>query len=365
MKVLLALSLPLLVAAEMKPIFNGRDLEGWVHEGPRATFSAVNGELFTSGRGNYPNWLRTSEEYENFRLEFEYKLPEWGEAAVLLRVPRCERPGQAGLSIILAHDYHNVIDEYVTGAVAGVLPPREPLPPSFDTWHKVEILLDGDHLRVWIDGRTVQDAHLLGHPELRYRLLRGHIGFPDMGHRYWVRSIRLEDLGDRQKYVTLFDGATLKGWRLRGGGHWSVRGGAIVGANGHGILYAGPVFENFELTVEVLSRNRANGGIFLRGEPEGPRRGFEVQIYSPPDAVYPTGSIYGIRRSRISADYEGRWFLMQIRVDGARCLVRIDGETVAETERLPETWTGPGRIGLQIHTDGASVEFRNLRVRVL
>jgi hypothetical protein len=47
-----------------------------VHEGPRATFSAVQGELYSSGAGNVPNWPRTAAEYENFRLEFEYKLSQ-------------------------------------------------------------------------------------------------------------------------------------------------------------------------------------------------------------------------------------------------------------------------------------------------
>ena len=53
------------------------------------------------------------------------------------------------------------------------------------------------------------------------------------------------------------------------------------------------------MTATVRTTGHANGGIFLRGEPEGPRRGFEIQIYSPPDGVdYSTGSIYGIVRAR-------------------------------------------------------------------
>jgi len=47
-----------------------------VHEGPRATFSAVQGELYSSGAANVPNWLRTAAEHESFRLESEYKLSQ-------------------------------------------------------------------------------------------------------------------------------------------------------------------------------------------------------------------------------------------------------------------------------------------------
>ena len=117
------------------------------------------------------------------------------------------------------------------------------------------------------------------------------------------------------------------------------------------------------MSVIVRSHNRTNSGIFLRGEPEGKNRGFEVQIYSPVDSVYPTGSVYGRQRSSITADYEDRWFLMQIRVEGGP--VWLDGETAAEFDGLPDELRKPGRIGLQIHMEDTSVEFRDLRVRPL
>ena len=103
MRLVLALIVPLVLRAEPNDLFNGRDLAGWVHEGPRATFSAVQGELYSSGAGNVPNWLRTAAEYDNFRLEFEYKLSQWTEAAVYLRAPRVGRPARAGIAISLGH----------------------------------------------------------------------------------------------------------------------------------------------------------------------------------------------------------------------------------------------------------------------
>ncbi len=366
MRLLPAILFPALLSASTAvPIFNGRDLQGWVHEGDCPTFAAVESELRTSGRGNFPNWLHTAAEYENFRLNFEYKLAQWAEAAVVLRAPRWGRPAQAGIAIVLAHDYHKVVDKYVTGAIAGAEPPRSALPASFGQWHKAEIVLDGDRLRATFDGVVVQDLDIAGHPELRYRLKRGYIGFQDLGYAYSLRNVQLEDLGSRLKYVTLFDGGPLKGWEARGTGNWSVRDGSLFGANSDGILYAPSGFGNFELTMQVLSHRRVNSGVFLRGFPSGPNRGFEIQIYSPVDAVYPTGSIYGIERSRVSADYEERWFFLQIRVEGPHCLVRIDGQTVAESANLPQAVRKPGRIGLQIHSENSGVEFRDIRVRPL
>lgn len=364
MRLAAVLFVPLILSAAPRPLFNGRDLSGWVNEGPRATFGVTKGELNTSGAGNVPNWLHTAAEYENFHLQFEYNLAQWAEAAVILRAPRMGRPHQAGIAIILAHDFHKEVTPWITGAVAGVLPPKKDLPPSWGVWHSLDILLDGDRLRASIDGITVQDLSLAENAELRLRLKRGYIGFPDMGYGYRLRNIQLDDLGSRLKFTDLFDGTSLKGWDLKDTGQWSVKDGSIIGANGHGILYAPGVFENFELTALVLSHNRVNSGVFLHGYPTG-YRGFEIQVYSPPDSVYPTGSIYAVERSHVSADYEERWFLLQVRLEGSRCLVRIDGETVAQTDRLPAAALKPGRIGLQIHKEDSSVEFRDLRVRPL
>jgi hypothetical protein len=69
-------------------LFNGSDLAGWVQEGPRPSFYALEKEIRTSGRGHAGNWLRSAGEYEDFRLTFEYKLAQWAEAAVVLRAPR-------------------------------------------------------------------------------------------------------------------------------------------------------------------------------------------------------------------------------------------------------------------------------------
>jgi hypothetical protein len=356
-----------LLASEPRALFNGRDLSGWVHEGPRATFSADQEAIATSGRGGPPSWLRTEAEFENFRLTFEYKLARWAEAAVILRAPRTGRPMQSGIAIFLAHDFHENVTPYITGAIAGVEPPSTRLPTSYEKWHTAAIELEGDRLRVAVDGTTVQDVDLERHPELRYRLKRGHIGFPDLGHAYAVRNVYIEDRGSTCKFVHLFDGKSVDGWQTRGeSGSWTVHDGSLKGANGHSILYAAPVFQDFEFTALVRSRNRVNAGVFFRGSPHpNQHRGFEVQVYSPVDSVYPTGSIYGKQRARIQADFEERWFLMQVRVTGSRCVVRLDGETVAQYDGLSGEDLKPGRIGLQIHLEDASVEFRDVRVRPL
>ena len=332
----------------------------WVHEGNVSSFRWEKDELVCTGRGNAPNWYRTADEYENVKISFEYNLAQWAETALLLRAPRFGRPAQSGIAVMLAHDFHNQVSKHVTGAIAGAEPPRQGLPAAFNVWRKVEVQLDGSGLIVKIDGYVMQNLDLSKNAELRDRNPRGYVGFLDLGHGFRVRNWKMEDLGSRVKH---FDFKSIDDWHLRDGGEWSMREGAIYGANGHGILYAPPVLQDFLLTMAVRTHNRANSGVFLRGSPDKKKsRGFEVQIYSPPDAVYPTGSIYGQVRSNIEGDYEEQWVFLAIRVVGQSCKVWLNGKLTAETDSVPSTALERGQFGLQIHMENTSVEFRDIRV---
>lgn len=326
----------------------------WIPEGPTPeNFVQEGAQIEVTGRGSYPNWLRSGREYEELHLVFEYKLAQWSEAAVVLRAPKWGRPMRAGVAITLAHDFHKKTGRYVTGAVSGVRPPLRLLPESWGSWKKVDLLLTGTRLRVAIDGELVQDTTV-------ERTGPGYVLFPDLGHRYWVRNVVLEDRGAPTKIERPFAGQRTQ----RGSsGTWTEANGTLRGADGHSVLYAEPEFEDFRLQLYVRSHQRVNAGVFLRGSPrDGQPRGFEVQVYSPPDAVYPTGSVYNHVRSDIEVDYEGRWLWMEVLVRGRTCAVSIDGRVVARTEELPNDTPARGKIGLQIHSDVGAVEFSDVRI---
>lgn len=332
--------------------FDVRPVE-WVKDD--AAFAPLpDGGLSLTGEGGLG--ARTAEEYEDLRLSFDYRLAQWAEAAVVMRAPRHGRPLRAGVAITLAHDFHRQVTNYVTGALTGRRPPLQALPERFGQWQHVELTLQANRLRVEIDGTPVQDT------AVEPGLVRGHVLFANMGHRYAVRGVKLEDLGRPSKWIALFQGAG----EQRGSGKFRVANGEVTAENGHGILYDGAPVTDLDLTLYVRPHQRVNAGVFLRGRAnEKQHRGFEVQVYSPPDAVYPTGSIYGVSRSVVAMDYEERWFLLRIRLRGQKCEVWIDGDPVASTDRLPSGTPVLGQVGLQIHSDQAWVEFDHVRMLVL
>lgn len=288
--------------------------------------------------------MRSLGSYADLRLRFEYRLEEWAEALVLLRVPPDGPAWRTGVGVQLAHDFHNRLTPNVTGAVAGKAAPRKLLKPGFGEWRKAEIELRGSRLTVRIEGEVLQEGiEVEGERE-------GSVMFWNAGHAWEVRGVELEPLGDSAR-------TTLGGWQKTGGGEWRV-GEEIEGRDGHGILYGDSDWEDFELAFSFRTGRRVNSGVFLRADP-GKYRGFEVQIYSPPWAVYPTGSIYGATRADLEEDTEGRWARMRIRVRGRRVRVWVNGRQVAEGE-MPAAAPAKGKIGFQIHSDQGTVRFRDV-----
>jgi hypothetical protein len=87
-------------------------------------------------------------------------------------------------------------------------------------------------------------------------------------------------------FTSLFDGKEFTGWKISNPDSFKIEDGAIVanGTAGHA-YYDGPflnhTFKNFELKVDVMTRQNSNGGIYVHTdfqEKGFPRKGFEIQV---------------------------------------------------------------------------------------
>ena len=198
-----------------------------------------------------------------------------------------------------------------------------------------------------------------------------------------VNSARAQD------WQNLFDGQTLNGWRAsEGPGSFKVVGGAIAcdGTRSH-LFYSGPDgkadFKNFELSVEVLTKNGANSGVYFHTEFQEtgfPERGFEAQVINVPggEGGYRenklTGSLYGLRNIYKPMAKDDEWFTMRVLVRGKRIQIRVNEMLLVdylEPTLAPEVPEHPGRklshgtFALQCHDAGSKVLFRNLKVKRL
>lgn len=183
-------------------------------------------------------------------------------------------------------------------------------------------------------------------------------------------------------YTSLFNGKDLTGWKAGGAAEsFSVDRGAIVahGAVGH-LFYDGPVqnhmFRNFDLKLDVLARNRSNGGVYVLTEfqPTGfPSKGFEVQVNNSHTDRIRGGSLYHVvDLSHIPAK-DDEWYPMEIMVRGEVITVTLKGEQVVNWKQ-PADWKSydtpgrtiaPGTIAFQAHDPNSTTAYANIRIRAL
>lgn len=164
-------------------------------------------------------------------------------------------------------------------------------------------------------------------------------------------------------WLRLFDGHSLFGWQAGSDVDWRVVDGAITATAGErGLLYTSSVFADYELDLEFRAEPGTNSGVFLRTPPvpTDPRRDcYELNI-APEDNPFPTGSFVGRQRVQSSVD-DGRWHRFQVRAEGGRFQVRLDGREVLDyTDPAP---LARGHIGLQFNE--GRIAFRDVKLRPL
>jgi len=168
-------------AGKGQPLFNGRDLEGWVkvHD---VDFQVVDGNLrLVKGMG----WLRTEKEYANFVLEFEWRaLQEKYDSGIFFRAGLEGKPWpDKSYQVNLRYDM-------LGGLVRGFRPlvpaetPRLPL----NQWAKFRLEVKGNKVTLDVDGERAWETD-------KVEPGRGFIGIQAEDRSFDFRNFQIEDLG--------------------------------------------------------------------------------------------------------------------------------------------------------------------------
>ncbi len=171
-----------------------------------------------------------------------------------------------------------------------------------------------------------------------------------------------------QGWVLLFDGETLFGWAPRGETQWIVSEGCLTHRpdSGTGVLGTTTEFADFELKADFWIDGTANSGVFLRAPLAGPiaaTNAYEVNIYDAHEQ-WPTGSINLVARASERPATVGHWNTYDLKVEGPRFVIRLNGRTVVEAQDQDARFAR-GTIALQQYTGKGIVKFRNVQLRPL
>jgi hypothetical protein len=354
-------------------LFDGKNLDGWV--GYADVWSVTDGAIVgKSDKGyKYSTYLLTKDKYTNFRLTFSAKLVTsemhqgvafWGEVFPKadgktkdFKADRTEHTVRGHL--VMFPSGWGMYDLFGRQGLKVDPAPAKKVGKQHD-WNDIEILAQGNRVRVAVNGVQVVDWR---DPEPD-RIQAGPIGLQFHSNngpqeiRY--KSLTLETFPKEDKLLTLstelFNGKDLTGWQYKGGAkfdgktesddqRYSVKDGILVVNPGKGIkqLWTAAEFpKDFELTLEFRAAVNADSGIFVR-KPQLQCRDYLV-----------AGPYKNLKKYKPQD-----WNDVVVTVRGTTAHCTCNGEVLEAALKVPET----GGIGLE--ADRGQMEYRNIRLREL
>lgn len=349
-------------------LFDGQTLAGWsVQEGPSSAFRVLDGAIVVDQGSNFPTWLRSDKQYENFDFRCEFFLRGWSNSGIYLHAPEHGRNSWVGMKINIFHQKDAEPRPESAGSIFPLIPPRAVNVKNQGEWNTMRVLMDWPRLQAWMNDTLIQDLDVETVPELRHRLRRGHLGFESLSYPIRFRNIRIRELPAKATWETLYDGPEdFAKWQISTGTPIFEARGPILRGDGNGQLATRETYRDFVLHLYIRGVQYHNGGVMFRSIPQTPagrRQSYEIQLHDVEGAHYATGSLYAIKRAVYPRIEPEKWFLLQLVVQGSRCLVRINGENVLEYEGLQNLEAG--RIELQAHDPGRWIEYKQMKIRRL
>jgi hypothetical protein len=198
-------------AAGWKLLFDGTSLAGW--KGYKTAtaptgWTVANGVLTRSGAGGD---LLTVEQYGDFEMRFEWKVPQNGNSGIIYRIAETEQyPWQTGPEYQVLHnqghaDGKNPITS--AGSNYAVNPPVKDLTKPVGEWNEGRLIVQGNHVEHWLNGEKVVEYEIGSADwEARVkaskfakvanygRMTRGYIALQDHGDAVSFRNLKIKSL---------------------------------------------------------------------------------------------------------------------------------------------------------------------------
>ncbi len=142
-------------------LFDGKSLAGWI--GATDDYEVVDGAIQCKpGRGGN---LLTAENYGDFILRFEFKLPPGGNNGLAIRTPEpTSDPHLDGIELQILDDtapqYATLHDYQYHGSAYGLAPAHRGFLRPVGEWNHEQVTVRGDHVEVDLNGFQILNVNL-------------------------------------------------------------------------------------------------------------------------------------------------------------------------------------------------------------
>ncbi len=390
-------------------LFNGKDLSGWWGadtEDPRAWMAlepeklaekkqasladirqhwSIDGdELVNDGGGLY---LTTEKNYADFELVLEYQTVAGADSGIYLR----------GLPQVQIWDTTEAGGKWNIGADKGSgglwnnsagAAGKDPLVKAdkpFGEWNKVRVVMVGERVSVWLNGKLVVDhARLENYFDRALPAPRtGPIQLQTHGGEIRWKNVKIREIAadeantilrrggvekpepTRAGFERVFNGRDFAGWSGPVESYEVVNGALRCKEHQGGTIYTKAVYDDFVAQFEFQLPPGGNNGLAIRypGEGDTAYVGMcELQVldneapqYAKLDPRQYHGSAYGQAAAHRGYLREpGVWNFQEVTVNGSRITVELNGTVILDKDiaEISEFMYEPSQFAGRTRTEG-------------
>jgi hypothetical protein len=197
---------PTEVSDGFEPLFNGKDLTGWVVEGTktykqdgneRNVWTVKDGNIHCAGVGY--GFLRFDREFSDFVLKAEFRAAPKCNSGIGIRHVRFtgvrqSRPSYSGYEIQLLDDHGKQPDKHSTGSLYRHLAASKDAVRPAGEWNEITVECRGPRIKIILNGETVQDVDQTEHPKIANQPLKGYLSVQNHGGVIDFRNLLIKEL---------------------------------------------------------------------------------------------------------------------------------------------------------------------------
>ncbi len=183
-------------------LFNGESLDGW--QGSLDNYEVVDGAIrCKEGKGGM---LLTEDEYSNFQLRVEFRLPPGGNNGLAIRSPGQGDPAYHAMCELQVLDsehpkYAKLDDRQYHGSAYGMAAAKRGYLREAGQWNFQEVTVDGSKIRVELNGNVILDTdlsrvteYMAGSPHPGKDRTSGFVGFAGHNDPVEFRNVAIKPL---------------------------------------------------------------------------------------------------------------------------------------------------------------------------
>jgi hypothetical protein len=379
------------------PMFNGKDLTGWVNVNCAPdTFFVKDEMVITTGKPT--GYLRTEKQYENFIADFEWmhippKPGAVGNSGFFVwadPIPAVGTGYTRGIEVqvLVNLEYRDKKTDAITATSHGDLfsiwgatcVPERPHPlgwarclPSENRakgegeWNHYRVEANDGVIKLEVNGKVVSSVS-------KCSPRKGYLALESEGSECRFRNLKIKELPSTNPkkeeiadedigFKSMYTGLDLSGWKAddEAKKHWTARDGVLVYDGTGQELGTEKAYGDVEFVVDFRFPKKdvkPAPCTFVLRKGDGDRKDVSVEL--TPEGKFVFASTSGFVRDEFkSLKPLGEWNRLRATLQGEKTLVTVNG---VKLQLLPPVFVSPKNPAFALRPDG-DMEFRNLFVR--